>query len=86
MTEKRQTIDERLQKNPELRQRFEEILNMTEGEGNGPDTADAVEERAIVELRRLGQEILQKWAENKATKELLSYREMHPKAHSHKKK
>ena len=86
MTISHKSIDERLEKHPSLRKRFEEILSITEGKGTGPDTADAVEERAIIELNKLGQELLQEWAKNKATKETVTYRENHPQVHPHKKK
>ena len=86
MTVNRKSLDERLEKHPSLRKRFEEILNITEGKGTGPDTADAVEEQAIMELNKLGQELLQEWAKNKASQETLAYRENHPQFQLHKKK
>lgn len=84
--EKQKSLYERLKKHPRLKERFEEILSIAEGEGNGPDTADAVEERAIIELHKLGQEVIEEWAEKKAAKELAAYREIHPQACMHKKK
>jgi len=86
MTDNHLSIDERLKKYPHLRNRFETILNITESKGNGPDTADAVEERAILELRKLGQEVMQEWAENKMNQEIADYRAKHSQAHIHKKK
>jgi hypothetical protein len=80
------TLDERLKNHPYLRERFETILNITESQDNGPDTADAVEERAIVELRKLGQEVLKDWADNKMSKETSVYQKNHERARIHKKK
>ena len=85
MTTNYKSLEERLEKHPRLRQRFEEILKISEGEGTGPDTADSVEEQAITELNKLGQELLQEWAQNKATKETLAYREKFSQFHLHKK-
>lgn len=86
MTEKRLTLDERLKKHPPIRERVEAILDMTESKGNGPDTADFVEERAINKLRQLGEEIMREWAQNKVDKEVAAYKENHPQTHQHKKK
>ena len=86
MTEKSQTIDERLKKHPQLRKRIEAVLDIAESGGTGSDTADAAEERAIIEVRKMGQEIMQGWAKRKAAKEIAKYQETHPEAHSHKKK
>ena len=86
MTINRKSLDERLEKHPSLKKRFEEILNITERKGTGPDTADAVEEQAIMELNKLGQEVLQEWAKNKTTEETLAYRKNHPQFQLHKKK
>lgn len=80
------TIDERLKEHPHLRKRFETILDITESQGNGPDTANAVEERAILELRKLGQEVMKDWAENKMTQETAAYQKNHSQAYIHKKK
>ncbi len=55
----------RLTHYPELRARFEEILAMVENEQADTFTADEAEERAFEQVRRLGQEVLQSWAERK---------------------
>ncbi len=70
----RRTIDERLEKHSSLRARFEAILDIAEGESIGPDTANAVEERAIVEVRKLGQELMQEWAAGKVAKEVETHK------------
>lgn len=86
MTGKHLTLEERLKQYPHLRERFEMILDMAESKGNGPDTADSVEERAINELRKLGEEIMKEWAKNKVDKEVAAYKEAHSQVHQHKKK
>ena len=85
MTTQRQTIDERLQDNPHLRARMEAILDIAENKASGPDTADAAEERAIIELQKLGQEVMRDWAEKKAAREVAAYRVNHKEARRHKK-
>lgn len=55
----------RLAQYPELRARFEEILSVIENEQGDTFTADEAEERAFEQVRRLGQEVLQSWAERK---------------------
>jgi hypothetical protein len=55
----------RLAHYPELRARFEEILAVVENEQGDTFTADEAEERAFEQVRRLGQEVLQSWAERK---------------------
>lgn len=86
MTTNHKSLDERLAHHPNLRKRLEEILNITEGKGTGPDTANSAEERAIIELNKLGQEVLQEWAKNKACKETQACLESRPPFQLHKKK
>jgi hypothetical protein len=80
------TIEERLKRNPHLRSRIEAILDIAEGENTGPDTADSAEERAIIEIQKLGQEVLADWARKKARKVVDAYQEENPSAKIHKKK
>lgn len=55
----------RLAQYPELRARFEEILAVIENEQGDTFTADEAEERAVEQVRRLGQEVLHSWAARK---------------------
>jgi hypothetical protein len=55
----------RLAQYPELRARVEEILAVIENEQGETFTADEAEEQAFEQVRRLGQEVLQSWAERK---------------------
>ena len=79
-------LTKRLTKHPHLRARVEEILDIVEGKNNGPDTADSVEERTLIEVRKLSQEVIKDWAENKAKTEVNNYQLQHPKAKLNKKK
>lgn len=58
-------LAERLAQYPELQARLEEILALVENSQGDANTADEAEERAIEQVRRLGQEIMQGWAERK---------------------
>lgn len=55
----------RLAQYPDLLTRFEEILAVAENEHGQANTADEAEELAFEQVRRLGQELLQSWAERK---------------------
>jgi hypothetical protein len=53
---------ERLERHPELYERFKGLLQMVENEAGEALTADEAEERVVEEIRRLGHEALQAWA------------------------
>lgn len=61
-TKKDNLLVERLAKYPELRERMEQILEIVENSQGDANTADEAEERAVEEVRKLGQEILGAWA------------------------
>ena len=63
----------RLAQHPELRARFEEILAVAENARGDANTADEAEERAIEQVRQLGQELLQSWAERKHARLVQEY-------------
>ena len=63
---KEQSLDQRLAKNPRLRQRFLAIADMVDQAVQEGCTADEAEARAIEQIRKLGQEILTEWAEKAA--------------------
>jgi hypothetical protein len=60
----KESLEERLRKHPALRARLEALLNMVEDESGQFERADDAEEFLISQLRSLGQELLQEWAEN----------------------
>jgi hypothetical protein len=63
----------RLAEFPELRARFEEILAVAENARGDAQTADEAEERAVEQVRRLGQELMQAWAERKHERVVRDY-------------
>lgn len=87
MTNRTPTIDERLKKHHYLKERIEALLDIAESKEDGPaDTANAVEERTIIEVRKLGQEVMKNWAESKVAKEIATHQKNYPEARAHKKK
>ncbi len=63
----------RLAQYPELRARFEEILALAENERGEANTADEAEERAVEQVRRLGQELIPAGAERRQARLLREY-------------
>ena len=55
------SLEERLSKYPHLCHRMASILGIIENDDGSCQTADEVERRAIEEVRKLGQEVLQGW-------------------------
>ena len=55
-------LEERLKAHPELRARFETILDIVENTAGDLEKADEAERRAIEEVRQLGNEVLHGWA------------------------
>lgn len=63
-----------LKRHPVLRERFESILNIAENANGDCIRADDAEESVIEEVRKLGQETLQEWADgqnNRQTERIL---------------
>ena len=63
--ERSQALVERLQRYPVLRARMEVLLEVVENASGDVVKADEAEERVIQEIRQMGQEALQAWAERK---------------------
>lgn len=80
------TIEERLAHNPELRARIEAIIDIAEGSKDGSETADQAEERAIVEVRKLGLEIMNSWAQRTTDNVTVQHRSKNSSVRSLKKK
>ncbi len=59
------TLDARLQRHPLLRHRVCALLNIVESELGTLDDASDAEMSIIEELRKMGKEVLQDWAEVK---------------------
>lgn len=64
---------EKLKEYPELQERFEKILAVAENEDGSANTADEAEERAMEEVRKLGQELMQSWAVRKHERLVTEY-------------
>ena len=58
----------RLKKHPQLRGRIERLVDLVEDVGDDLRKADEAERRVIEEVRRLGQEVLEGWADGQVTK------------------
>lgn len=86
MNETAKTLEERLKNHPELLSRIESIISITEYKSEGPNTADEIEERTIIEFNQLGKEVIQKWAAETSTREVIEHKKKHPNSRIHKKK
>lgn len=58
----------RLEKHPQLLDRFEAILNIAENSTGSIEEADHAEMMAIEETRKIGSEMLRVWASNQEIK------------------
>ncbi|MEI9897880.1 MAG: hypothetical protein WDN28_29500 [Chthoniobacter sp.] len=74
---------EKLRSHPELLERFEAILEITESPSG---TADQVEERLVAEVRRLGNKAMQDWAQGAEAKAAEGLRQKTPGARVRKKR
>ena len=68
----------RLNHHPPLRERRETLLNIVENVAGDCTKADAAEQAVIEELRKLGQEALQGWAERAVQKATETVRQQQP--------
>ena len=59
---------ELIKKYPQIGERIQSIINITENSSGKLDRADDAEEQVIIEMRMLGKEILQCWAETASQK------------------
>ena len=67
-------VASRLEKHPVLKTRMLRLLDLVENTGGDLKRADDAEERAIDELRALGQEILQDWGQRLSDEEAMRAR------------
>jgi membrane-bound ClpP family serine protease len=70
-----------LEKHPDLRDRFASIVSAVENSEGNLKEADAAEERIIEEMRLLGREALQGWAERQVE---VTEREIRQQPHIHR--
>lgn len=66
---KGESVAERLERHPELKERMERLLDVVENVSGDVKLADEAERRAIEELRLMGQQIMQDWGQRLADKE-----------------
>ena len=66
MDDRMKRLVERLEADPELRERIESIVAIVENEDQRYGTADEAEQKAIEELRKLGNELLHGWARRRS--------------------
>ena len=59
----------RLERHPVMKARMNRLLDMVENAGGDLKRADDAEQRAIDELRAMGQELLQAWGQRLAAEE-----------------
>jgi hypothetical protein len=74
-----------LRNHPELLERFEAILALTDSSTGAVRSADEIEERLIEEVRRLGHRAMQEWAHGAEERAAADLRQVLPKARLRKK-
>jgi len=63
-----ESLESRLNRHPQLRDRIDALLRAVEDAGGDLEKADAAERRMIEELRQMGNEALHAWAQRKLEK------------------
>lgn len=79
-------LSKRLDRHPELKKRVEKILDIAENTSGECNTADEAEQSVIEEIRKLGQEVVQDWANEQNSGTTATFREKNPEATVSKKK
>ena len=74
---------EKLRSHPELMERFEAILELTEAPTG---TADQIEELLVAEMRRLGNKAMQTWAQGAEEQAAEDLQQKTPRARVRKKR
>ena len=85
-SERENELIQRLRSRPDLWDRFEAILALTEAEGGELRTAAAVEALLAEEVRRLGREAMHDWAARAEARTAREFQSAHLKATVRKKK
>jgi hypothetical protein len=84
--EKLVKLMKRLAKYPHLEARIEALLDVAENSSGKLDRADDAEEKLIVEIKKIGNELLTTWATNQEEKSIrLSYRKSRTQSYIQKK-
>jgi len=86
ITEQEAEFVKELREHPELMERFEAILRMTQCEQGPIRRADDVEDELVEEVRKLGNTTMREWAKKSQEKSKREFKDLHPKSHCAKKK
>jgi uncharacterized protein with PhoU and TrkA domain len=81
-----QRLVEALRERPELMERFEAILALTDSEEGALRSADDIEELLVEEVRRLGHGAMEQWAKAAEERSARALRKIHPQARLKKKR
>lgn len=74
MLEEQTIVAQKLVKHPKLFEHFKNMLAIVDNDDEGIITADAAEEQIINEIRQLGRDTMQSWAENQSKKVSKNYK------------
>jgi hypothetical protein len=77
---------EKLRRHPELLERFEAILGLTQAGDGSLRSADEIEDLLVEEVRRLGNRVMHDWAQGAEERAAEDLRTIHPKVRPRKKK
>ena len=83
---KRRSLDERFRAHPQSYGRLQAIADMMEASIAAGCTADEAEERAVEQIRKLGQALLSDWAQQAQEQSLDQAKAQEPQASQHIKK
>ena len=83
---KRRSLDERFRAHPQSYERLQAIADMMEASIAAGCSADEAEERAIEEIRKLGNALMSDWAQGAQQQSLEVAKAQHPEASQHIKK
>lgn len=83
---KRRSLDERFRAHPQSYERLQAIADMMEASIAAGCSADEAEERAIEEMRKLGNALMSDWAQEAQQQSLEQTKAEHPEASHHVKK
>lgn len=83
---KGRSLDERFRAHPQSYERLQAIADLMEASIAAGCSADEAEERAVEQIRQLGQALLQDWAVQAQEQSLQQAREQEPQALKHVKK
>ena len=86
MSDQKKSLEQRLENFPELKARFESLLDAVEDRSGEFDLADDIEEYLIEQMREIAKEALGDWAVRKENRKAAELRETYDNAKSHSKK